>query len=143
MTTDELLAALEAHGVLLESAKGPVPNVAELVVGAPISGSWWSHPDRHAVFAEINALAEHPDVVRTRLLNGKVTLVHRRVWPALVLVADRFPPERLAALHERHTESGKHVVEEVPFPGWVPPESLKAAQVLDETAAEADLASVL
>ena len=41
MTSDELLAALEEHGVLLESAKGPVPNVAELVVGAPITGSWW------------------------------------------------------------------------------------------------------
>ena len=143
MTTDELLAALEEHGVLLESAKGPVPNVAELVVGTPIAGSWWAHPDSHAVFAEINALAEHPDVVRTRLLNGKVTLVHRRVWPALVVLADRFPSARLAALHERHTDTGRHVVDEVPFPDWVPPESLKAARALDDTAAEAVLAPVL
>jgi len=143
MTTDELLAALVEHGVLLESAKGPVPNVAELVVGAPITGSWWAHPDSHAVFAEINALADHPDVVRTRLLNGKVTLVHRRVWPALVVLADRFPPERLAALHERHTESGKHVVDEVPFPDWVPAEALEEARTMDENAAEARLAEVI
>jgi hypothetical protein len=143
VTTDELLAALEEHGVLLESAKGPVPNVAELVVGAPIRGSWWAHPDSHAVFDQINALAEHPDVVRTRLLNGKVTLVHRRAWPALVVLAGRFPPERLAALHERHTESGRHVVEEVPFPDWIPQETLEAAEALDDTTAEAVLASVL
>ena len=143
MTSDELLAALEEHGVLLESAKGPVPNVAELVVGAPITGSWWAHPDSHEIFDRINEVADHPDVVRTRLLNGKVTLVHRRVWPALVVLAERFPPERLAALHERHTESGTHVVEEVPFPDWVPEKSLEAAQALDETAAEAELASVL
>ena len=143
MTTDQLLAALEEHGVLLESAKGAVPNVAELVVGAPIKGSWWAHPDSHTVFAEINALANHPDVVRTRLLGGKVTLVHRRVWPALVVLADRFPPERLAALHERHTESGKHVVDEVPFPDWVPPEARQEARTLDATAAEAALAPLL
>ena len=95
--------ALVEHGMLLESARGPLPNVAEMIAGEPISGSWWSHPRSHAIFAEINALADSPDVVRMRLVNGKVTLVHRRVWPALVRVADRFPPERLAAIAEEHT----------------------------------------
>jgi hypothetical protein len=139
----DLLARLEADGVLLESAKGPVPNVAELVVGAPIKGSWWAHPDGHAVFEEINALADHPDVVRTRLLNGKVTLIHRRLWPALVVLADRFPPERLAALHEEHTETGKHQVVEVPFPDWLPPEAIAEADAIGEATAEALLAPLL
>jgi hypothetical protein len=31
-------ALLEAQGVLLESAKGPIPNVAQLVAGEPITG---------------------------------------------------------------------------------------------------------
>ena len=62
----------------------------------------------HAIFAAINALAESPDVVRTRLVNGKVTLIHRRVWPAVVRVADRFPIERLAAIREEHTATGAH-----------------------------------
>lgn len=114
------MAALVEHGMLLESARGPLPNVAEMIAGEPISGSWWSHPRSHAIFAEINDLADSPDVVRMRLVNGKVTLVHRRVWPALVRLADRFPPERLAAIAEEHTATGAHRVTAQPFPEWVP-----------------------
>ncbi len=111
----DVFARLVEEGVLLESAKGPAPNVAELVVGEPITGSWWSHPGSHAIFDEVNALADHPDVVRTRLVKGKVTLVHRRLWPALVRLADRFPMGRLVVLHEEHTDSGRHHVTEQPF----------------------------
>ena len=96
------MGRLEADGVLLESARGPVPNVAELVAGEPISGSWWGHPESHAIFAAVNELADSPDVVRLRLVNGKVTLVHRRVWAALVQVAanELTEAEALAALPE-------------------------------------------
>lgn len=139
----DLLARLEADGVLLESAKGPVPNVAELVAGEPISGSWCSHPDSHAIFAVVNELADSPDVVRLRLVDGKVTLVHRRVWPALVRVADRFPPERLAAVTEEHTESGRHRKFETPFPDWVPLDVQAAARELSEADALALLPECL
>ena len=84
------MAALIEHGMLLQSARGPLPNVAELVAGEPIAGSWWGHPQGHAIFAALQSLDDSPDVVRMRLVNGKVTLVHRRLWPALVRVADRF-----------------------------------------------------
>jgi hypothetical protein len=137
------LARLEAEGVLLESARGPVPSVAELVVGEPIRGSWWAHPGSHAIFERINELADHPDVVRTRLLGGKVTLVHRRLWPALVVLADRFPPERLAALHEEHTESGRHRVTEEAFADWVPDDARAAAVNLSPSEAEALLGPLL
>jgi hypothetical protein len=59
-----------------------------------------------------------------------VTLVHRRLWPALVRLADRFPPERLAAVDEVHTASGAHRTVEVPFPDWVPADDLAAAALL-------------
>ena len=122
--------ALIEHGMLLESARGPLPNVAEMIAGEPIRGSWWAHPRSHAIFAEINALAESPDVVRTRLVNGKVTLVRRRVWPALVRVADRIPAARLAAIVEEHTATGAHRVTEQPFPDWVPADVRRAAAKL-------------
>jgi len=64
--------------------------------GEPIRGSWWGHPAGHAIFDALNSLTESPDVVRTRLVNGKVTLVHRRLWPALARLADSFrvsPPK--------------------------------------------------
>ncbi len=61
--------------------------------------------------------------------------MHRRLWPALVRLADRLPKDRLAALREIHTETGHHVVEEIPFPDWVPPEVMDEAQELEEDAA--------
>ena len=129
-STVDVMAKLIDEGVLLESARGPLTNVAELVAGEPIKGSWWGHPRGHEIFAELNVLADSPDVVRMRLVNGKVTLVHRRVWPALVRVADRFAPRQLAVLHEEHTAGGAHRVVEVPFPEWVPMEVASAAKSL-------------
>ena len=126
----DVRAALLEHGLLLESARGPIPNVAELVAGERISGSWWSHPASHAIFAAINDLADSPDVVRLRLVNGKVTFVHRRVWPALVRVSDRIPAERLASIAQEHTGSGAHRTIETTFPHWVPPDVLEAADGL-------------
>ena len=126
------MVALVEQGMLLESAPGPMPNVAELVAGEPIRGSWWSHPSSHAIFDALNLLAASPDVVRTRLVNGKVTLIHRRLWAALVRLANRLPVERLAALHEEHTASGVHRTVEQPFPVWVPQDVVLGAQHLTE-----------
>lgn len=139
----DVMAVLVEHGVLLESARGPIENVAELVAGAPIKGSWWGHPASHDIFAVINELADSPHVVRTRLVKGKITLVHRRVWPALVRVSDRFPADRLAAIDEEHTASGAHRKIETPFPEWVPAEVLEAASALTEEQALATLPECL
>jgi hypothetical protein len=137
------MAALIDHGMLLQSARGPLPNVAELVAGEPIRGSWWGHPAGTAIFDALNALAESPDVVRTRLVTGKVTLIHRRLWPAVVRAADRFPPKNLAALHEEHTASGAHKVHEEAFPGWVPDEVVQEATALSLEDALAQLPECL
>ncbi len=137
------MAALIEHGMLLESARGPLPNVAELVAGESISGSWWGHSKSHDIFATLNVLADSPDVVRTRLVNGKVTIIHRRVWPALVRVADHFAPKQLAALREEHTASGAHRVHERPFPEWVPGDVHVAAAELSAQEAWAQLPACL
>lgn len=139
----DVMAMLLEHGVLLESARGPIPNVAELVAGEPIKGSWWGHPASHDIFAVINELADSPHVVRTRLVKGKITLVHRRVWPALVRMSDRIPDERLAAVDGQHTDSGAHRNIETPFPDWVPAEVLEAASALTEEQALATLPECL
>jgi hypothetical protein len=91
------MASLVEHGMLLQSARGPLPNVAELAADEPIKGSWWGHPQGNAIFDTLQSLDESPDVVRLRLVNDKVTFVHRRMWPALVRLADRFSPRQLAA----------------------------------------------
>lgn len=108
------------EGMVLESARGPLPNLAEWIAGEPIRGSWWSHPASHEIFAAIQQVRDSPSVVATRLVNGKVTLIHRRLWPALVRGAERLPRDRLAAVHEEHTPSGAHQKREILFPDWVP-----------------------
>jgi len=127
-----LMAQLRRRGVLLQSARGTVPNVAELVAGERIRGSWWSHPRSHEIFDAINRLRSSSAVVATRLIDGKVTLIHRRLWPVLVRLADRFPPPSLDAIHEEHTESGTHRATSTPFPAWVPADALAAGAALDE-----------
>jgi len=47
MNVDQARSFVQKHGVVLASGKGPVPRLAEAVVGEPITGSWWSHPRAH------------------------------------------------------------------------------------------------
>ena len=115
------------QGVVLQSARGPLPNLAEHIAGGPIRGSWWGHSSGHQIFAVLTRVLDSPDVIATRLVNGRITLIHRRLWPALARVADRFPAERLAAVDEVHTATGAHRTVEVAFPEWVPAEDLAAA----------------
>jgi hypothetical protein len=137
----DVLAVLREHGMLLASAKGPIPNVAELVAEEPISGSWWAHERSHEIFGVLNELADSPDVVRLRLIGNKITLVHRRLWPALVRISDRFPAIALAAVEEEHTASGAHGTIEIPFPDWVPPEVIREAARLTEQEALAQVSA--
>jgi hypothetical protein len=119
MTPAEALAFVTAEGVVLEAGTGPVASLVEVVAGGPIRGSWWAHPRGRQIFAVTRAIRDCPDVLVCRLVGGKITYVHRRLWPALVRVANRFPVAHLAQIHEVHTPSGKHVTEETPFPDWV------------------------
>ena len=132
MTADEAMAFIKQHGVVLASAKGPVPRLTEAIVGEPIRGSWWAHPESHQIFAILQAVTDSQDVLVCRLVNGKVTLVHRRLWPALVKVAKRFPPGQISQVREMHTASGRHVSREVPFPKWVPPGVVELARAMSE-----------
>jgi hypothetical protein len=130
---------LREQGVVMQSARGPVPSLAERVAGGRIRGSWWGHPSGHEIYRVLTEVRASPDVVALRLINGKITLIHRRLWPALVRVADRFPPDRLAAIDEVHTGSGAHRTTAIPFPDWVPPEVLAAAALLEVDEALAQL----
>jgi hypothetical protein len=143
MTADEAIAFVRECGVVLASGKGPVPRLSEAIVKGPIKGSWWGHPAGHAIFGTLGSLSESPDVIRVRLVNGKVTFVHRRLWPALVRVADKLAPRQLAALREEHTGTGAHRVHEEAFPSWVPQDVLDSAGQLTEEAAWAQLPACL
>jgi len=109
------------------------------VAGAPIRGSWWGHPRNHEIFDAINRARSSSVVVATPLVKGKVTLVHRRLWPALVRLADRLDDGALDAIREEHSDSGAHQTERVAFPMWVPPDVMGPARALSEDEAMAQL----
>ena len=132
MTPDEAISFIKEHGVVLASAKGPVPRLSEAIVNEPIKGSWWAHPKSHQIFAVFQAVTDSKEVLVCRLVNGKVTFIHSRLWPALVRVARRFPAAQIAQVHEEHTSSGRHITREVPFPKWVPTPVVEQAKSMSE-----------
>lgn len=124
------LAFVARHGVVLASAKGLVPNVAEAIAGEPIRGSWWAHAKGHAIFAALNVIGDSPDVLTFRWLGDKITFAHRRVWPALVRLDTEIGRAKLAAVRQEHTPSGAHRNVVTAFPKWVPPDVATSARAL-------------
>lgn len=141
MTSRQALAFIRKHGVVLEAAQGPVASLAEVIAGEPIRGNWWRHPKSKEIFALTRAIRESDDVLVCRLIKGKITFVHRRLWPALVRSAGHFPSDRLSRVREVHTSSGRHMNEEVPFPDWVPSDIRAAARHLSDESALAEFAT--
>ncbi len=139
MTPQAALAFVEKHGAVLVSARGAAPRLAEAIAGEPIRGSWWAHPKGRQIFRVLQALNDSPEVLVCRLIDGKLSLVHRRLWPALVRMAPQLPPGRLARVMQVHTEKGHHENRELAFPLWVPADVLRQAQALGEEQAAAVL----
>jgi hypothetical protein len=82
----EVLSDLSRLGLLLKQDKC-LPSVITLLLGEPLATSWWSHPKSRRIFRILTQIADHPDVLLTKLLCGKDTLVHRTLWPAFLAVA--------------------------------------------------------
>lgn len=143
MTYERLMRWIAARGVVLESARGRVPNVADRIAGEEIRGSWWKHPKSREIFRLTREVRNAEEILVARLVDEKVTFVHRRVWPALVRLANRFPRAALARVAEEHSASGKHVLRTTPFPKWVPPEVLKEGEAMAEHEAEEQLAPLI
>src|SRR5260221_330388 len=137
MTAAKAIAFVRQHGVVLASAQGAVPRLTEAIAGEPIKGSWWAHPKSHQIFAILQQLDDSPDILVCRFLGGRVTYIHRRLWPAIVKLASHFQADQLAQIRQEHTATGKHVNHIVEYPKCVPREILEEAKVLAKQDAEA------
>jgi hypothetical protein len=129
------VAFVERHGIVLESSRGRVPSLAQEIAGEIIRGSWWGHPTSHLIFRATRLVRNSADVLVCRLVSGRITYVHRRLWPAIVRVSESLRKDRLAAIREEHSSSGAHKTHLTPFPNWVPPDVFEAAQRLSQEAA--------
>jgi len=78
-----VLTALRHYGLLLQSDEH-LPCVVTTIVGARVRGSWWGHPLGQTIYHVTGNLVAHHDVLATKLVSGKVTYVHRKLWPALL-----------------------------------------------------------
>jgi len=95
--------ALERTGLLfLHDARKP--SLTALVAGGPIKGSWWGHPAGRRIFQVASALEDSGRVLFVPLLSAKVTLVHRRLWPALASVGESRASWQMDALAPRALE---------------------------------------
>lgn len=135
MDTQQALEFVRTHGVVLVSAQGSAPRLTDAIAGEPVKGSWWGHPKGKQIFSVLDALNDSSDILVCRLLQNKLTMVHRRLWPALAALAPELPPAALARVVQEHTASGKHVNRETPFPDWLPPDA--AAEAARLSSAEA------
>jgi hypothetical protein len=90
-TADDVVAAVAELGLLFLSDPKR-RNAIEILTGQHPRGSWWSHPQANDIYDILNVVEAHPDVLLAKLLSGKVTMVHRQLWPALLTVATSREP---------------------------------------------------
>ena len=128
--TIDVLTALARFGLLLKQDKR-LPCVVTILAGTPLATSWWSHPSSHLIFHVLSELADHPDVLLSKLLFAKDTLVHRSLWPALLTVAtsnERWQTDHLSSAARRLLERTMHATTPVTSGG--PPIKELASRLL-------------
>jgi hypothetical protein len=85
MRLEDLVDRLQEFDLLL-STDPKFPSVSGLVVGDVGGRSWWAHPAAKLMFDLSCRLHDHPDVLMVKLISGKVTYIHRPLWPAIVAI---------------------------------------------------------
>lgn len=98
MSCAQARRALETYGLLLLQDK-KLKSVVGALTGEALKTSWWSHPRAHEIFRCLETLEDK--ALTTRLIDGKVTYVHKRLWPALAGAG-------VPVVTEIHTASGRH-----------------------------------
>jgi hypothetical protein len=73
-------------GLLLQHDKA-LPSATTIIAGAPITGSWWGHPKGKRIYDVLESLSDGPLALCVKLVNGKRTYVHPRLWTAFLVLA--------------------------------------------------------
>jgi hypothetical protein len=132
------LVALERYGLLLFSDPA-LPSLVDIIVGEPLHTSWWGHPRGHVIYHAMNSLHDHPRVLSTKLVAGKVTYVHQRLWPAVYALGCAREPWQLEHLSAaarwllQQVDTDDELQTDLVFP---PPESAIASTKVSVAARE-------
>src|SRR5271166_5786828 len=85
MDLNEALGYLREFDLLLDTDP-KFPNLTALLAGETVRGSWWRHPQAHAMFRLASELRAHPDALTIKLISGKITFIHRPFWMAVFAI---------------------------------------------------------
>ena len=85
-TPRDALELVRRAGVVTLVPAGELPSLVVAVVGKPVEGSWWGHAQGKKIYRLGQQLLESPEVLAVKLVEGKVTFVHRALWPLLYRV---------------------------------------------------------
>ncbi len=108
------VARLEEFGFLLV-VDPRLPSVTTVVTGEPVKGSWWGHPQSHAIFAVVERLEGYGQALQTKLVSGKVTFVHRPLWSAIAGIASSREPWQVEGLSPEEAR----LLRTIEDAGWV------------------------
>ncbi len=95
---DDALNLVRGQGALSLTTNGRLPSLVEGVTGERLEGSWWSHACGPLIYELASGLDAHAEVLPLKLVRGKVTFVHQRLWPSLlrVVLDEGWRTERLS-----------------------------------------------
>jgi hypothetical protein len=82
MTDSPVERALVEYGMLLVQGQADVPSIADLFAGSPVTTRGYSW-DYEPAWRLADELLQRDDVAECKLLRGRRTLVHARLWPAV------------------------------------------------------------
>ncbi len=86
-TPDDALRLVRERGLLTLTAAGAGPSLAEAIASEPVRETCSGHPTGERIFEIATALEASPEVLALKLVGGKMTFLHRVLWPALVRIA--------------------------------------------------------
>lgn len=111
---ESVLEHLERHGWMQLAGVEPW-TLTSHISGEAIRGSWWGHDSGPRIYEICTRLGEHRDVESFRLVDRKVTFVHRRLWPAVVAAGRAQDPWQLAMARSEDRELLARVEKEGKF----------------------------
>jgi hypothetical protein len=118
---------------LLPFSDAKAPSLVSIVAGSRVVGSWWGHPAGPLIYRVGEALDSDPNVLLSKLWRGKLTLIDRSLWPALVRIGRARGPWQMTGMSTNSTRvleeiDGKKAVRIT----QIPPESFPGSRSVRE-----------
>ena len=129
---DDALADLKRRGLMLVH-DSTFPSLTGLTIGEPIRGSWWAHPLSNDVYNISQQLQHCGEVAQTKLVSGKETYVHRKLWPHLIAIGISREAWQLDSL----TAPTRELLEEADRAGSIRMDQIKSTRPRKELSEDA------